>query len=335
MRNGDESDVDCGGACSGCLDGLRCNLPSDCASRACAGGTCRVPGCADGVVNGDESDTDCGGSCDPCAGGAMCRDSGDCASGTCTAGVCAAAADCGDGVRNGDETDTDCGGSCPACAAGRMCSAASDCESGVCGAAGSCTAPACDDGVQNGSETDTDCGGGCPGCAAGGACSADSDCATGTCTGGMCASPPSVTVEFPSATSTACSFGSCAAVGTGGGGRYYRTGDYVEQAYAGTGLTSVTRLDVMFDMDDLTSGCAVGQPLSWNVLVNGTIVGTYGYTGGSSMGRFTTTRSYTFAAVAGVGPGSQYTLRFEATTTVCPGGSSWSWFPGGSATLTR
>jgi hypothetical protein len=278
FRNGDESDVDCGGSCGACADSQRCAAADDCASRVCAGGLCQVPGCADGVHNGDESDADCGGSCDPCAGGAACGDDADCESGSCAAGTCAS--------------------------------------------------PACDDGVRNGTETDTDCGGGCPGSANGGACTMGSDCVSGTCTAGACASPPSVTVEFPSATSTVCSAGTCGSLGAGGGGRYYRTGDYVEQSFTGTGLGSITQLAVMFDMDDVTSGCAVGLPLDWNVLVNGRVVGTYGYTGGSSMGRFTISRTYTFSAVSGAGTGDQYTLR-----TVCPGGASWNWFPGGMATL--
>ena len=42
----------------------------------------------------------------------------------------------------------------------------------------------------------------------------------------------------------------------------------------------------------------------------------------------------TFSAVAGTGAGDEYTLRYEATATVCPGGSSWNWFPGGTAILT-
>ncbi len=82
-------------------------------------------------------------------------------------------------------------------------------------------------------------------------------------------------------------------------------------------------------MTDVTAGCAVGQALSWNVLVNGIVVGTYGFAGGSGVNPRTITGSYTFASQ----PAGTVTLRLEATTTVCPGGSSWYWRAGGTATL--
>lgn len=139
---------------------------------------------------------------------------------------------------------------------------------------------------------------------------------------------------FPTATSRVCSFGACSELGAGGGGRYFRAGDYVEETLTGTGLSSITGLSVSFDMDDYTSGCAVGQPLEWDVKVNGTPVGSYGYVGGAAMLRFTVTDRYAFGAVAGAGAGGDdYTLRYESKSTVCPGGSSWNWFPGGTATL--
>jgi len=147
---------------------------------------------------------------------------------------------------------------------------------------------------------------------------------------GRDAGPPGVgvSVEFPSMTSSTRT----GTLGAGGGGAWYVTGDYIQQSFAGTGLASITRLDVSFEMDDLTNNgaCPVG-PLSWNVIVNGRVVGTYGYAGGLAMGRIRITQSYTFAAVAATA--GAYTIRYEATTTVCPGASSWNWFPGGNATL--
>ncbi len=44
VRNGGESDIDCGGACGPCSDGRKCGEPADCASARCAGGVC-VPPC--------------------------------------------------------------------------------------------------------------------------------------------------------------------------------------------------------------------------------------------------------------------------------------------------
>ncbi|MFN7134964.1 MAG: hypothetical protein ACK4N5_23005, partial [Myxococcales bacterium] len=46
QHNGDETDVDCGGACAPCADGQRCAAAADCASGHCASGTCAAaPGC--------------------------------------------------------------------------------------------------------------------------------------------------------------------------------------------------------------------------------------------------------------------------------------------------
>ncbi|OGQ91681.1 MAG: hypothetical protein A2289_17890 [Deltaproteobacteria bacterium RIFOXYA12_FULL_58_15] len=39
--NGDESDRDCGGSCTGCDDGFACNLDTDCSSNNCENGVCR------------------------------------------------------------------------------------------------------------------------------------------------------------------------------------------------------------------------------------------------------------------------------------------------------
>ena len=40
LHNGDETDVDCGGSCPPCAEGLQCNEPSDCSSGNCEGGIC-------------------------------------------------------------------------------------------------------------------------------------------------------------------------------------------------------------------------------------------------------------------------------------------------------
>ncbi|MDW8244999.1 MAG: hypothetical protein RMJ84_00335 [Sandaracinaceae bacterium] len=41
MRNGSETDIDCGGSCPPCADGRRCSSNSDCSSSNCSGGICR------------------------------------------------------------------------------------------------------------------------------------------------------------------------------------------------------------------------------------------------------------------------------------------------------
>lgn len=160
IANGDETDVDCGGSCEPCEDGLGCGLGDDCVSGVCGEDElCAAPACDDEALNGDETDVDCGGSCDPCEDGLGCLVEFDCISGVCTDNLCALPS-CEDGLKNGLETAVDCGGGeCAGCADGEACMIGEDCESGVCDA-DLCVAATCDDGVQNGDEEDVDCGGG-------------------------------------------------------------------------------------------------------------------------------------------------------------------------------
>jgi len=137
--------------------------------------------------------------------------------------------------------------------------------------------------------------------------------------------PQFVVVTFPSTTSTVNN--PAGALGAGGGAIKYESGDFVEQTFTTT--TPTAQLALNFQMSDGTSGCAVGQPLAWNVLVNGIVVGTYGFAGGSLMTPRSITQSYSFASV----PAGPVTVRLQATTTVCSGGGSWNWVAGGSATL--
>jgi alpha-tubulin suppressor-like RCC1 family protein len=148
LRNGTETDVDCGGAsCPSCADGSVCTAGSDCLSGVCTRGMCMAASCTDRLKNGTETDTDCGGaSCSPCADGDACTARGDCLSGVCTDGICMAPS-CTDRAKNGTETAIDCGGaSCPPCADGRGCAVAADCQSGVC-TGGVCAVSSCGDGV--------------------------------------------------------------------------------------------------------------------------------------------------------------------------------------------
>lgn len=41
IRNGSESDIDCGGTCPRCLNGRSCGDRNDCSSALCANGTCQ------------------------------------------------------------------------------------------------------------------------------------------------------------------------------------------------------------------------------------------------------------------------------------------------------
>jgi hypothetical protein len=86
VKNGDESDVDCGGSrAPQCDDGKRCGVGNDCLDGVCKGGTCAPPAPDDGVKNGDETDVDCGGASAPkCAVGKGCGVHGDCDSDACS-----------------------------------------------------------------------------------------------------------------------------------------------------------------------------------------------------------------------------------------------------------
>ena len=188
LRNGGETDADCGGSCGPCADGRACSATADCTSGVCQGGTCHAAACGDKVKNGSETGIDCGGACGPCADGGSCSAAKDCASGVCEGKVCAAAS-CMDTVKNGSETATDCGGACGPCGDGQACAATTDCASKVC--TGSvCAAASCTDTVKNGSETDADCGGACGPCDPGKACTVQNDC-TGVCASSVCRLPAS------------------------------------------------------------------------------------------------------------------------------------------------
>ena len=187
--NGDETDIDCGGACDPCGNTLSCVDNSDCVSGICENGNCQAPGCNDGVQNGEETDEDCGGTCADCPDGGGCSLGTDCQSGVCTGGSCALPA-CDDAVQNGDETDVDCGGTCGAtCTTGEDCFDAGDCAQGVC-EFGHCSAPDCLDGVLNGDETDLDCGGTCgASCEVGESCLDGGDCIEQVCENNLCSAP--------------------------------------------------------------------------------------------------------------------------------------------------
>jgi hypothetical protein len=139
VRNGDESDVDCGGSApSRCNDGQRCLGGSDCASGVCDAEICQAATANDGVKNGDETDVDCGGSttgAKRCDTGQGCAVAADCESQVCGPSQTCAAPSATDGVKNGDESDVDCGGTvtnAPRCSTGKSCNMHADCASDGC-----------------------------------------------------------------------------------------------------------------------------------------------------------------------------------------------------------
>jgi len=177
LKDGTETDVDCGGAsCPHCLGGKSCDGDGDCLSGVCspASHTCAASKCENGVKDPGETDVDCGGTmCPGCGLTKACQSGADCASHFCNAvSLGCVASQCLDGAKNGTETDVDCGGSCGNnCKVGQSCKGSADCASGTCGSGNTCVATQCEDGSKDGAETDKDCGGGtCPGCALGQGC---------------------------------------------------------------------------------------------------------------------------------------------------------------------
>src|SRR5260221_4644152 len=116
VKNGNETDIDCGGMCAPtlkCGDGKGCSVAGDCQSGVCpTSKVCAVPSCADTVKNGTETDIDCGGAgCLPNkkgGDGKGCSTAADCLSGVCPASKLCAVPACTDTVKNGTETDVDC-----------------------------------------------------------------------------------------------------------------------------------------------------------------------------------------------------------------------------------
>jgi formylglycine-generating enzyme required for sulfatase activity len=86
IKNGDETDVDCGGSrAPKCADGKACEVGGDCTNAICTAKKCASPSPTDGVKNGDETDVDCGGSKAPkCATAKTCAVHADCASDGCS-----------------------------------------------------------------------------------------------------------------------------------------------------------------------------------------------------------------------------------------------------------
>ncbi len=220
VKDGTESDIDCGGveskpgcparcgdgqACVGDCDcdvgaGLRCLV--DMGTRKCKMDT-SIPApdcsavliCENNQKDGTESDIDCGGAvCPKCTAGKTCNTESDCQSNYCLNGICATPS-CFDNTKNFGETDVDCGGPCSgetfnkACAQGKDCLVNEDCQSGYCLNL-KCDMANCTNSTKDGSETDVDCGGpACPKCINLKVCKKNSDCVNNACVNNQCLFP--------------------------------------------------------------------------------------------------------------------------------------------------
>ena len=188
VKNGPETDVDCGGdSCPPCEIGQACQNSADCKVGLCTDGLCahgsegcptvdpENPTCGDCAKNGSETGIDCGGDvCFPCSLGQACITDADCATQACIEGACGPERtnpcemidpdnpSCGDCTQNGVETDVDCGGDCLPCRTGKACSGDWDCVSS------SCVGGFCQEGTK------------------GEPCLGASDCANASCAIGAC-----------------------------------------------------------------------------------------------------------------------------------------------------
>ncbi len=126
-KNGDETDLNCGGSCNPCAGGKDCVEDADCVSGECGlDKTCtQIDSCSNDYTDNGETDLNCGGPCLGCDPGMRCKKDSDC-SGTnpecksnvcrdCTAGDldCDGTQDCrdddidGDGLKNWEDPDDD------------------------------------------------------------------------------------------------------------------------------------------------------------------------------------------------------------------------------------
>jgi hypothetical protein len=84
IKDGFETDVDCGGKCNPCSQGKSCVKNIDCTTVNCVNGKCAARLCSG-------SDYECGGDCpDKCGIGRRCISGDDCVSGKCSANACVA-----------------------------------------------------------------------------------------------------------------------------------------------------------------------------------------------------------------------------------------------------
>ncbi len=72
VRNGNETDIDCGGACAACPAPSACSSHEDCGTKVCRNLVCQNAACDDGIQNGDEQGVDCGGACQSADATARC-----------------------------------------------------------------------------------------------------------------------------------------------------------------------------------------------------------------------------------------------------------------------
>lgn len=184
VRNGNETDVDCGGpSCPKCADGRACVAGSDCVSGVCSAGVCvePTPACSAEVCGAQHG-------CPACTNGRACAAGTDCASGHCAGGVCV---ECSNTGHCTGTTASAC--HAVACVSG-ACTQVVD-DTNVPSDGNDCTDDVCTDGVPSHppKNAETVCAAGvcdgkgsCVGCTTASDCGTDTACVSYTCTEGQC-----------------------------------------------------------------------------------------------------------------------------------------------------
>jgi hypothetical protein len=106
-------------------------------------------------------------------------------------------------------------------------------------------------------------------------------------------------------------------------------GDSITQTFKHTGIEALTGLSLDFGIDDRLIG---NHKTDWNVLVNGTLVGSWVWT--AALGSGILDESYSFAPILANGNGN-YTVRMVMTNTLPDKGGSIGIYIPGTATLTE
>jgi len=158
VKNGTETDTDCGGSLREMPDTRAAGLAADCLSGVCTSGTCSAPTCSDKVKNGTRRMRTVAEAVQNARTLKACSVAADCLSGVCTSGTCSAPT-CSDNVNNGARPERIVAVRAAASVGSRSCTSATDCISGVC-ASQVCQVATCSMRPTKPS-TDMDCGGVC------------------------------------------------------------------------------------------------------------------------------------------------------------------------------
>ncbi len=175
---------------------------------------------------------------------------------------------------------------------------------------------------------------------------------------GLDAPRSSSSAPFPLASSPACAAGGvcdtdpprpdcCLPLGDGTATGFGDSGVFIEDSIE-LGSTSISEIDLAITMlNAICEVCGLDDPNTWDVAINGRVVGSYAFTvsdpcwvGTMPMrcecAPVVVNEHYAFAPIDGVGASSRtYRVRITATSNVClrgGGGGGWNWTPGGTIT---